>query len=79
MVFASVEQRDAAITDNKASAALMRTEFHMEHRIIRSEQKDPDRNVASDRLEKDTVVYLPLAGRQQNSRELCRVPGRVVA
>ena len=30
--------------------ALVRTEFQIDHRIIRSEQKDPDMNLALDRL-----------------------------
>ena len=37
VVFASQEQRDAAITDNRASNALMTTEFRLEHRVIRTE------------------------------------------
>ena len=56
VVFASQEQRDAAITDNKANNALMTTEFQLEHRVVGSEQKDPERNLALDRLEKDTVA-----------------------
>ena len=56
MVFAAQEQRDAVITDNRANSALMGTEFQLEHRVIRSEQKDPARNLALDRLESDTVA-----------------------
>ena len=37
VVFASQEQRDAAITDSRTSNALMTTEFQLEHRVIRSE------------------------------------------
>ena len=56
VVFAAQEQRDAAITDCKASHALMGSEFQLGTRIIRSEQKDPERNLALDRLENDTVA-----------------------
>jgi len=56
VVFAEQPQRDAAITDDKASYALMNTEFQLGSRIIRCEQKDPDRNLALDRLESDTVA-----------------------
>jgi hypothetical protein len=56
VVFAEQEQRDAAITADKASYALMGSEFQIGTRIIRCEQKDPERNLALDRLEKDTMA-----------------------
>ena len=56
VVFAEQAQRDAAITGDRASMALRSSEFQLGTRIIRCEQKDPDRNLALDRLEQDTVA-----------------------
>ena len=56
VVFAEQAQRDAAITEGNASYASMGSEFQLGTRIIRCEQKDPERNLALDRLEKDTVA-----------------------
>ena len=56
VVFVEQVQRDAAITDGKASLALRGTEFQLGTMIIRCEQKDPERNLALDRFEKDTIA-----------------------
>ena len=41
VVFVAQEQRDAAITDDGASLALIGSEFQLGRRVIRGEQKDP--------------------------------------
>lgn len=52
VVFSSVEQRDAALDDRELpSYALLRAEFQLSNRVVRSEAKEPDRNVALVRKE----------------------------
>jgi hypothetical protein len=70
VVFAEQVQRDAAITDGKASLALRGTEFQLGARIIRCEQKDPERNLALDRFEKDTIAQA--TGRETAGQQVAR-------
>ena len=56
--------------DNRASNALMTTEFKLDHRVIRSEQKEPNRNLALDRLEKDIVAQA--IGKETEERQVAR-------
>ena len=78
VVFAEQAQRDAAITDDRASVALRSSEFQLGTRIIRCEQKDPDRNLALDRLEQDTVAQA--TGKETAEQQVARREhGRVVA
>ena len=46
VVFQTVEQRDAALVDNRVIWALLGTEFQLENRQITIEAKDPERNTA---------------------------------
>ena len=68
--FAEQEQRDAAITDHKASYALMGSEFQIGTWIVRCEQKDPERNLALDRLEKDTMAHA--TGKETAEHQIAR-------
>ena len=68
VVFAEQVQRDAAITGDRASHALLGTEFQLGTKVIRCEQKDPERNLALDRLEADTVA-------QATGKETARATG----
>jgi hypothetical protein len=70
VVFAEQVQRDAAITDGKASLAPRGTEFQLGTRIIRCEQKDPERNRALNRLEKDTIAQA--TGRETARQQVAR-------
>jgi hypothetical protein len=55
VVFSTVEQRDAALVDNRVAWALLGTEFQLENRQISIEAKDPERNTALDRREAGLV------------------------
>jgi hypothetical protein len=55
VVFSTVEQRDAALVDNRVAWALLGTEFQLENRQISIEAKDPERNTALDRKEAGLV------------------------
>ena len=70
VVFAEQTQRDAAITGDRASYALMGTEFQLGTRVIRCEQKDPERNLALDRLEQDTVAQA--TGKETAEQQVAR-------
>ena len=48
----------------------MTTEFKLDHRVIRSEQKEPNRNLALDRLEKDIVAQA--IGKETEERQVAR-------
>ena len=55
---------------DKASYALMGSEFQLGTRVIRCEQKDPERNLALDRLEKDTVAQA--TGKETAEQQVAR-------
>ena len=55
VVFHTVEQRDAALVDNRVIWALLGTEFQLGNKQITIEAKDPERNTALDRKEAGQV------------------------
>ena len=55
VVFSTVEQRDAALVDNRVAWALLDTEFQLENRQISIEPKGPERSIALDRREAGLV------------------------
>ena len=77
MVFHTVEQRDAALVDNRVTWALLGTEFQLENRQIPIEAKDQERNTALDRKEAEQV-----GGGKRPRKEVTALPkplGRTVA
>ena len=77
VVFHTVEQRDAALVDNRVIWALLGTEFQLENRQITIEAKDPERNTALDRKEAEQV-----GGGKRPRKEVTALPkplGRTVA
>ena len=77
VAFATVEQRHAALVDEKVCWILMGTEFQLLNRPMRCEPKDPERNVALDRKEARLVGA---AKRQRGVvvvRELSKPLGKV--
>ena len=77
VVFSTVEQRDAALVDNRVAWALLGTEFQLENKMISIEAKDPERNTALDRREAGLV-----GGGKRPRKEVVALPrplGSVVA
>jgi hypothetical protein len=77
VVFSTVEQRDAALVDNRVAWALLGTEFQLENKMINIEAKDPERNTALDRREAGLV-----GGGKRPRKEVVALPkplGSVVA
>ena len=77
VVFQTVEQRDAALVDDRVCWALLDTEFQLENRRISIEAKDPERDTALDRKVAEQV-----SGGKRPRREATALPkplGRTVA
>ena len=76
VVFSTVEQRDAALDDRELpSLALLGSEFLLGRRVVRSEAKEPERNVALDRKEAAHVKQLKAqaaAGKARQSGPVIR-------
>jgi hypothetical protein len=55
VVFQTVEQRDAALVDQRVCWALLGTEFQLENKMIRCKAKDPELNTTLDKRESKQV------------------------
>ena len=77
VVFATVEQRNAALVDEKVCWALMGTEFQLLNRPMSCEPKDPERNVALDRKDARLVGATTRQRRMEVVRELPKPLGKV--
>ena len=58
VVFRTVEQRDAALVDQRVCWALLGTEFQLENRMVHYEAKSPELNTALDKRDAEQIRRL---------------------